>query len=44
MVEVALDPDEQEAYRTFRAEYLAFARRSGVDFKADDGWARFIAY
>jgi superfamily II DNA or RNA helicase len=43
LVEVALDPDEHEAYTTNRREYLAFARRAGVDFGAPDGWARFLA-
>jgi superfamily II DNA or RNA helicase len=43
VVEVALDPDEQESYTTNRKEYLAFARRVGVDFGAPDGWARFLA-
>ncbi|MBA3938788.1 MAG: DEAD/DEAH box helicase [Planctomycetes bacterium] len=43
VVEVALDPDEQESYTANRKEYLAFARRAGVDFGAPDGWQRFIA-
>jgi superfamily II DNA or RNA helicase len=43
VIEVALDPDEQEAYATNRREYLDFARSSGVDFSRADGWAQFIA-
>jgi superfamily II DNA or RNA helicase len=43
LIEVALDADEQAAYATSRAEYLAFVRRSGIDFSQPDAWARFIA-
>jgi superfamily II DNA or RNA helicase len=43
VVEVALDPDEQEAYSANRKEYLAFARSAGVDFSQPDGWQQFIA-
>ena len=43
VLHVALDPDELESYTTNRKEYLAFARRSGVDFGAPDGWQQFIA-
>jgi superfamily II DNA or RNA helicase len=42
-LEVPLDPDEQESYASNRAEYLAFVRRSGIDFSQKDGWGRFIA-
>jgi len=42
-IEVALDPDEQAAYASNRATYLAFVRRSGIDFSQNDGWSRFIA-
>jgi superfamily II DNA or RNA helicase len=43
VLHVVLDPDELESYTTNRKEYLAFARRSGVDFGAPDGWQQFIA-
>ena len=43
IVQVELDPDELESYTANRREYLAFARRVGVDFSAPDGWQRFIA-
>jgi superfamily II DNA or RNA helicase len=43
VLHVALDPDELESYTTNRKEYLAFARSSGVDFGAPDGWQQFIA-
>jgi superfamily II DNA or RNA helicase len=43
VVEVALDADELASYTANRRDYLAFARRSGVDFSAPDGWQRFIA-
>jgi superfamily II DNA or RNA helicase len=43
MIEVDLDPDELESYTRNRREYLAFARSTGVDFGAPDGWQRFIA-
>lgn len=43
VVHVALDPDEQEAYAANRRDYLAFARRAGVDFGAANGWATFLA-
>lgn len=42
-IEVPLDPDEQAAYAANRAHYLAFVRRSGIDFSQSDGWSRFIA-
>lgn len=42
VLEVAMDPDEAASYQQHRAEYLAFVRRSGVDFGAPDGWARFL--
>jgi len=43
VLHVALDPDEQESYTTNRKEYLAFARKSGVDFSKPDGWQQFIS-
>ncbi len=43
VLHVALDPDEQESYTANRKEYLAFARKVGIDFGAPDGWQRFIA-
>lgn len=43
VIEVPLDADEHEAYTIARKEYLGFARSSGVDFGAPDGWQRFIA-
>ena len=43
VIHVELDPDELEAYTVNRREYLAFARSTGVDFGAPDGWQRFIA-
>ncbi len=43
VVHVALDPDELESYTVNRKEYLAFARRAGIDFGAPDGWQQFIA-
>ncbi len=43
VVHVELDPDELESYTANRKEYLAFARRVGVNFSAPDGWQRFIA-
>lgn len=43
MIEVALDPDEQEAYASHRKDYLAFARSAGVDFSMPDGWQQFIS-
>jgi superfamily II DNA or RNA helicase len=43
VIEVTLDDDEHESYQRHRRDYLAFARRSGVDFSAPDGWSRFIA-
>lgn len=42
-IEAPLDDDEQQAYDTNRAEYIAFVRRAGINFSAPDGWARFIA-
>lgn len=42
VLEVAMDPDEAADYQRNRAEYIAFVRRSGVDFGAPDGWARFL--
>ena len=43
VIEVPLDADEQEQYTVARKEYLAFARASGVDFGAANGWQQFIA-
>lgn len=43
VVEVALDPDEQESYTANRKEYLAFARSVGVNFGAPDGWQQFLS-
>ncbi len=43
IIEVPLDPDEQESYELNRKEYLAFVRASGVDFGAADGWMKFLA-
>jgi superfamily II DNA or RNA helicase len=43
VVEVALEDDELASYTANRREYLAFARRVGVDFSAPDGWQQFIA-
>jgi len=43
VIEVSLDSDEQESYQKNRKEYLAFARKSGVDFGAPSGWMSFIA-
>lgn len=43
VVEVALDPDEQESYTVNRKEYLAFARSAGVNFSAPDGWQQFLS-
>ncbi len=43
VVEVALDPDEDEAYRAHRQEYLTFARLSRVDFSRPDGWQQFLS-
>lgn len=42
-IEAPLDADEQASYEENRATYLAFVRRSGIDFRSPDGWARFIA-
>ena len=43
VVEVALDADELASYTVNRRDYLAFARRMGVNFAAPDGWQRFLA-
>ncbi len=43
VIEVPLTPDEHARYLAARKEYLDFARSSGVDFGAADGWQRFIA-
>src|SRR5690606_17799645 len=42
-IEAPLDADEQAAYEQNRATYLACVRRSGIDCRSPDGWARFIA-
>ncbi|GDY14710.1 DNA repair helicase [Planctomycetota bacterium] len=43
VLQVAMDPDEAVAYADHRRAYLAFARLSGVNWSAADGWAQFLA-
>ncbi len=43
VLHVPLDEAEHRAYQQARADYLAFARRCGVDFSRPDGWAMFLA-
>ena len=42
VLEVPLDPDEQEAYHSNRQHYLDFIRRRGIRFDRPDGWTSFI--
>jgi len=42
-VEVALEPDEQQAYDAARGEWLTFLRGSGISLSEPGGFARLLA-
>lgn len=39
---VPLEPDEETEYAASRKKYVDFVRAHGVDFRAADGWQRFM--
>ncbi len=42
-VRVELDPEESEVHDRCRAEYLAFLRQQGIDFRRPDAFSTFVA-
>ncbi|MBO5958963.1 MAG: DEAD/DEAH box helicase family protein [Lentisphaeria bacterium] len=39
---VPLEPDEQAEYQAARKKYVDFVRANNIDFRAPDGWQRFM--
>ncbi len=43
IIEVPLDPDEDELYREQREIYINFVKINNIQFNMHDGWRKFIA-